>query len=133
VAKGKSHGGPIFTNSSANGVAFSPNGKLLASSTFDKTVRLWDAATGEARGEPLTGHTDHVIAVAFSPEDSNLLASASADKTVRLWDIEEESLVAEACRIANRNLSQDEWTRFVGPEFNYGRTCPTLPAGQDAT
>jgi len=65
-------------------VAFSPDGKLLASASADKTVRLWDVATRQQLGQPLSGHTDYVISVAFSP-DGKLLASASSDNTVRLW------------------------------------------------
>ena len=66
---------------SVNSVAFSPEGRTIAS---DNTVRLWDAETGEHKGT-LTGHTDWVNSVAFSP-DGRLLASGSRDKTVRLWD-----------------------------------------------
>jgi WD40 repeat protein len=68
-----------------NGVAYSPDGTRLASASSDRTVRVWDAVTGQEVLPPLRGHTAIVLAVAYSP-DGKKLASASLDKTVRIWD-----------------------------------------------
>jgi dipeptidyl aminopeptidase/acylaminoacyl peptidase len=65
-------------------VAFSPDGKRLASASKDETVRVWDARTGQ-EALTLKGHTHGVTSVAFSP-DGKRLASASWDETVRVWD-----------------------------------------------
>jgi WD40 repeat protein len=66
------------------GVAFSPDGRTLASASADQTVRLWDLAAGRKR-RVLKGHKNWVAAVAFSPDGSRV-ASGSHDDTVRLWD-----------------------------------------------
>ena len=72
----------------ATGVAFSPDGTVLASGYANGTVRLWDVATGQVHGPVLqagSGPTGGVTGVAFSP-DGNLVASADADGAIRLWD-----------------------------------------------
>jgi WD40 repeat protein len=66
-------------------VAFSPDGKHIASGGQDKTVRIWAWQSGKSTGTPFVGHTDMVQAVAFSP-DGKRIASGSADNTVRIWD-----------------------------------------------
>ncbi|GAB7103011.1 hypothetical protein JCM4814A_13250 [Streptomyces phaeofaciens JCM 4814] len=77
------HTGAVYLTS------FSPDGKLLATASYDRTVRLWnvsDPARPEPVGKPLTGHTSWVSSAVFSP-DGRTLASAGDDGTVRLWDL----------------------------------------------
>src|SRR6266550_474553 len=68
-------------------VAFSPDGKRIVSGSYDKTIRLWDAKTGEPLRAPLEGHQHSVTSVAFSP-DGRRIVSGSYDDTIRLWDAE---------------------------------------------
>jgi WD40 repeat protein len=67
-------------------LAFSPDGRILASGSYDKSIILWDMVTHQPIGQPLTGHTDYINSVAFSP-DGKTLASGSDDHTVMLWDV----------------------------------------------
>ena len=83
------HAGVVYS------VSFSPDGQILASGSWDMTVRLWDVANGEEQAV-LEGHTDRVPSVSFS-SDGQILASGSWDQTVRLWDVAsgEEKAVLE--------------------------------------
>ena len=58
---------------------------MLASGSHDHTIKLWNVSAGKA-ARTLTGHSDRVWSVAFSP-DGKMLASGAWDRTVRLWDV----------------------------------------------
>ncbi|ETW77087.1 hypothetical protein HETIRDRAFT_174269 [Heterobasidion irregulare TC 32-1] len=76
----------IHARSSVSCITFSPDGLRVVSGSEDSTIRLWDAATGAAMGDPLEGHTERVKSVAFSP-DGLRIVSGSDDSTIRLWDV----------------------------------------------
>jgi WD40 repeat protein/uncharacterized caspase-like protein len=72
-------------------VAFSPDGKTLASGSSGKTIKLWEVSNGRLI-RSLDGHGKHVEIVVFSP-DGKTLASGSLDNTVKLWDVSSGSLI----------------------------------------
>jgi WD40 repeat protein len=93
-------------------VAFSPDGRVLASAGADKTIRLWDSVN-ERLLSTLRGHSDSVLAIAYSP-DGRTLASGSADRTLRIWDADRGTLL-RTCE------GHTDWVR--GVEFSPdGRT-----------
>jgi WD40 repeat protein len=78
----------VLSGASMNVVhpVFSPDGKLIASGGWGKSVKIWDAKSGSELMD-LTGHDKGVFHVAFS-QDGQRLASASADKTIKIWDLQ---------------------------------------------
>ncbi|XP_038670526.1 notchless protein homolog 1 isoform X2 [Scyliorhinus canicula] len=73
-----------------NEVCFSPDTRLIASASFDKSVKLWDGRTGKYLAS-LRGHVSAVYQIAWSA-DSRLLASGSSDSTLKVWDVKTRKL-----------------------------------------
>jgi predicted NACHT family NTPase len=94
----KGHEGGVWS------VAFSPDGRMIASGGGDKLIRIWDAKNGAAIGTPFKGHEGGVWSVAFS-SDGSLIASGSADRTVRRWVASPQDWFRLACaRMAHHPL-----------------------------
>jgi dipeptidyl aminopeptidase/acylaminoacyl peptidase len=114
-------------NAGVVAVAFSPDGKILATAGDDGTARLWDLATHQQIGAPITAangvYNNGVNAVAFSP-DGKILATAGGDGTARLWDIGfPGDLVSALCAIADSSLTPQQWSLYVQSE-PYQKICP---------
>jgi WD40 repeat protein len=111
------HKGRVF------GVQFSPDSQWLATAAEDNTIRLWNPSEPQAAPVILQGHNSAVGPLAFSA-DGHWLLSGSTD--ARLWRVNGEDLSAVACRTAGRNLTTEEWQRYL-PGKPYHQTCPLLP------
>jgi tricorn protease-like protein len=66
-------------------MALSPDGKILATGSYDQKIKLWNIETGKEL-KTLSGHNGCIFGLTFRP-DGKILASASADRTVKLWDV----------------------------------------------
>jgi WD40 repeat protein len=73
------HSGQVYS------LAYSPDGRYLASGSKDRTIKIWEVATGKEL-RTLTGHSGVVLSVAYSP-DGRYLASGSQDKTIKIWEV----------------------------------------------
>jgi len=75
----------VYSGSPAHHLAYSPDGRRIATGHSDGKVRQWDSATGKPVGSPLNGHANNVNSVAYT-SDGQRIASAGVDGTMRLWN-----------------------------------------------
>ncbi|QNP29234.1 nSTAND1 domain-containing NTPase [Cylindrospermopsis curvispora] len=97
------------TESGFTSVTISPDGKTLVSASLDKTIKIWDMATGREK-HTLTGHQSSVNSVTISP-DGKTLVSASYDNTIKIWDMatgrEKHTLTGHQSSVNSVTISPD--------------------------
>ncbi len=113
------HSGPV------DDMAISPDGQQIASVGVDKTVRLWDTATG-SRLLTLKGHESEVLCVAFSP-DGKRIVSGSKDDTVRIWD------AATGVEVQKLSIHGFTWKVCFSPDGKTLATTSSIGVNTGAT
>ncbi|KIK19755.1 hypothetical protein PISMIDRAFT_682819 [Pisolithus microcarpus 441] len=98
-------------------VAFSPDGNRIVTGSLDKTVRVWDAKSGDQIGSPLEGHTGHVTSVAFSP-DGNRIVSGSWDDTVRVWNAKSGDQIGSSLKGHTKGVTSAVTSVAFSPDGN---------------
>ncbi len=108
---------------------------VLASGSDDKTIILWqiNGTDFSAMSQPIRGHGDAVRALSFSA-NQKYLASAGGTTIFRIlvWNLDADFWIRTACRLANRNLTVQEWQTFAGNDANYHKICPDLSESLEA-
>jgi WD40 repeat protein len=104
-------------------IAFDPTGqRFVTTSAQDGTVKLWLASTLQPEGSPLATEQDASSTAAFEPNGGNLLVVDDHGNAFT-WPTSLAAWQQRACAIAGRNLTRQEWARFV-PGQSYARVCP---------
>ncbi len=124
----RGHEGPI------NDLAFSPDGTRLASGSSDHSIQIWKRDQPGSDPIILQDHTSWVHSVTFSQDGAHVL-SASNDRSAHLYNIDTEELAGRVCStVGDRQLTSEEWDRFVGADFDmaeYGSTCSNLATARN--
>jgi WD40 repeat protein len=144
VDSGDSNGGQVTLYSAATGkqsqtapresyggVEFLHHGDWLVvtSGGAQATAQLYDATTLQAIGVPFSYPSTGSLGDPIAVNGAGTSFSEAENDAPLLWDVNPADWLSIACRIAGRNLTQDEWHQYL-PNRPYQITCPNLPAGQ---
>ena len=104
------------------------DGSLIAVRGGDRTVTLYDVATGVRLGAPIVVAEAQENLISLSPHGDRLaIGGGEGEAGVQIWNLDPAHWVAAACRLAGRNLTRDEWATNIGDLAPYRATCPAFP------
>jgi len=113
-------------SSGVTALTFSGNRNYLASSGFDRTMKISNVQSLEGKPVSIEKHDLWVYDITFSPDDKYLISS-SADKTIRIFLTECSGMASKLSKTIKRNMTPEEWNKYIGSDIPYEKTRPDLP------
>jgi WD40 repeat protein len=106
-------------------VQASRDGDLVVVRGGDRNVQLIDVATGTPVGGQISIPVDERRGVALRPDGLELAVGGGTPDGIAIWNLDPAEWMAAACRVAGRNLTEDEWNTYIGTLSPYHQTCST--------
>ncbi len=108
--------------STVTDIQFSPNGKLLLTTSRDGSARIWDLEDFRKLPVILDDHNDWVLTGSFNQAGTQVI-TAGADEYIRKWPVDPAVFALRICHFVNRALTQEEWNEFIGEDIPYQPIC----------
>jgi len=108
-------------------ITFSSDCSLMASSSWDKTIKVYNFNEFIEKGATIGGVKEfgnlnyRIRSMVFTP--NNKLVAGLADKSIRIWETSSEKLASMICNIVRRDMTPEEWNEMVGEEIPFEKTC----------
>jgi WD40 repeat protein len=114
-------------NAGVTDVEFSPDNRLIASSSTDKRLIMWVLENPEDLPIVMDNNNGFIWDIAFTPGSDYLIAACS-ESEIRIWPTDPALLAEQICPKLTRNMTQDEWKKYVGEgkDLKYEITCPRV-------
>lgn len=104
-------------------ISFSPDNTQLATSSFDGTIKIWNARNLSENPVVITAHESWVFAIAFSNDGKTLVSSSEKGNLIYYWPTRTSEMADQICGLISRNMTQQEWNTYVGYDIPYQKTC----------
>ncbi len=103
-------------------VQFSPDNSLLATASYDGTIKIWNVNNPGLRPVEIRAHEAWALTLAFS-KDGKYLISGDNTENIFIWASKIDFMAEQICSKISRNMTKNEWENYVGFDIGYQKTC----------